>query len=241
LRHNKFGQPVGPRLDGWSAVPRPGTTPLHGSDVVVRPWVSDDCAGLFDALCGDGDASRWTYLSADMPRTLDTLTSHLAATSADPAAQVMTIVDAATGAARGTASYLAVREATGSVEVGAITLGPSLAGSRGSTEAMYLMAQHAFALGYRRYEWKCDSLNAPSVRAALRLGFTPEGVHRNALVLKDRSRDTAWFSITDAEWPVRRQRLESWLAPTNFDGVGRQRRRLADFGDVGGEGDVSAG
>lgn len=130
----------------------------------------------------------------------------------------------------GMASYMRLRPEHGSAEVGCIVYGRPLQKTPAATEAMFIMARHLFDdLGYRRYEWKCDNANAASKRAAERLGFTFEGVFRNDMVMKGRSRDTAWFSITDAEWPRVKAALEAWLAPGNFDAEGRQRRALADF------------
>jgi RimJ/RimL family protein N-acetyltransferase len=117
----------------------------------------------------------------------------------------------------------------GSIEVGHIALSPLLQRSPAATEAMYLMMRHAFELGYRRYEWKCDSLNENSRNAAVRLGFSHEGTFRQATVYKGRSRDTAWYSVIDSEWPLLREAFERWLAPENFDASGRQRTRLADL------------
>jgi RimJ/RimL family protein N-acetyltransferase len=126
------------------------------------------------------------------------------------------------------AAYLRIMQASGSIEVGAIHYSPLLARTAGATEAMYLMMKGAFELGYRRYEWKCDSLNAPSCGAARRLGFTYEGTFRQATMYKGRTRDTAWFSVIDSEWPRLRAAFERWLDPANFDRDGRQRFRLSD-------------
>src|SRR5262249_660992 len=118
----------------------------------------------------------------------------------------------------------------GVIEVGSITFSPRLKKTRAATESMYLMMRRAFdELGYRRYEWKCDSLNAPSRAAAERYGFTFEGIFRNAIVYKGRSRDTAWYSITDAEWPCVRAAFEAWLDPANFTEQGQQRRSLREL------------
>ena len=142
-------------------------------------------------------------------------------------------LDRATGRATGLAAYMRIAPHYGVVEVGHVHFSPLMQRGRGATEAMYLMMQRAFSLGYRRYEWKCDALNAPSRAAAARLGFSFEGIFRQATVYKNRSRDTAWFSIVDSEWPARKKAFERWLAPENFDAAGRQRRPLAEFmGDV---------
>ncbi len=128
------------------------------------------------------------------------------------------------------ASYMRIRQEHGSAEVGFVLFGARLQRTAAATEAMYLMARHLFEdLGYRRYEWKCDDDNAASKRAADRLGFTFEGVFRNDMVVKGRSRDTAWFSMTDAEWPRLGGRLDAWLASENFDPDGRQKRRLGEI------------
>jgi RimJ/RimL family protein N-acetyltransferase len=129
----------------------------------------------------------------------------------------------------GRASYLRIQPAIGSLEVGAILLGPGLRRSRASTELQHLLMRHAFDdLGNRRYEWKCDSLNAPSRRAAARLGFVEEGTWRNAVVTKGRTRDTTWFSVTDTEWPRVDAALAAWLDDSNHDDHGRQRRSLEE-------------
>ena len=125
------------------------------------------------------------------------------------------------------ASYLRIEPAHGSIEVGHLAFAPRLQRTRAATEAMYLMMWQAFKLGYRRYEWKCDALNAPSRRAAERLGFRHEGTFRQAMVYKGRNRDTAWYSIIDSEWPSRAAAFEAWLDPMNFDAAGRQRRPLS--------------
>jgi RimJ/RimL family protein N-acetyltransferase len=140
----------------------------------------------------------------------------------------------ANGCAAGYASFMRIDPANGVVEVGNILLTPQLQRTTAATEAIYLMARHVFEdLGYRRYEWKCNAQNAPSRRAALRLGFTFEGIFRQHMVVKGQNRDTAWFSMLDKEWPARKQAFESWLAPTNFDGEGHQRISLSQLHRLG--------
>ena len=129
----------------------------------------------------------------------------------------------------GVASYLRIAPEAGSIEVGSITFGPALQRTRAATDAMYLMMKWAFEAGYRRYEWKCNALNMPSRRAAQRLGFSYEGIFRQAAVVKGRNRDTAWFAAIDAEWPGLREAFEAWLSPANFDAEGKQRERLGDL------------
>ncbi|MDO9446188.1 MAG: GNAT family protein, partial [Dehalococcoidia bacterium] len=139
------------------------------------------------------------------------------------------IVEAASGQAVGMASYLRIEPTVGCIEVGHLNFSPLLQRRPAATEAMFLMMRHAFdGLGYRRYEWKCDSLNEPSWSAAERLGFTFEGIFRQAVVVKGRNRDTTWLSILDTEWPALRAGFEAWLAPANFDLAGQQRRSLRE-------------
>lgn len=139
------------------------------------------------------------------------------------------IIDLASGQAVGVASYMRIDPAHGAIEVGNINFSPRLQRTRVATEAMFLMMQRVFdELGYRRYEWKCDSLNAPSRAAALRYGFQFEGIFRRAIVYKKRSRDTAWFSIIDTDWPALKLAFQAWLDPANFDNAGQQRRSLGD-------------
>lgn len=172
----------------------------------------------------------WTYLAYGPFDSLAAFTSWLEARAASRDPLFFAVVDRAADAARGMASYLRIEPAHGVIEIGHIWLAPSLQRTRQATEAIFLLARHAFDnLGYRRLEWKCDSLNAPSRRAAERFGFTYEGTFRQHMVLKDRNRDTAWFSIIDSEWPSRRAAFEQWLAPSNFDSAGKQRRTLAEI------------
>jgi RimJ/RimL family protein N-acetyltransferase len=168
----------------------------------------------------------WTYLFSGPFSSEQEFTGWLETRedSLDPL--YFAIVDEVAGRATGLASYLRIEPAHGSIEVGHLAFSPLLQRTRAATEAMYLMMKHAFDLGYRRYEWKCDALNAASRRAAERLGFTFEGIFRQAVVYKGRNRDTAWYSVIDREWPARAAAFEDWLAPANFDADGRQRRPL---------------
>ncbi len=140
------------------------------------------------------------------------------------------IIERSSGRALGMASFLRVEQGHGVIEVGHIWYSPALQRTRVATDAMYVMARHVFDdLGYRRYEWKCNALNEPSRRAALRLGFTFEGVFRQHMVIKGENRDTAWYSMLDGEWPAAKAAFEAWLRPENFDAEGRQLRSLADL------------
>ncbi len=224
-------QPLGPIVDATPAR-LPGRVTLEGRYAIVTPL--DPAAhgdALFDAVGGAHDARVWTYLAGEGP-FLDRapFDQYLAARAASPDRFYYAIVDRETGLAAGHAAYLRAEPGDRSIEVGAIVFSPRLQRTTAATDAMYLMARHAFEnLGYRRYEWKCDSLNAPSRRAAERFGFTFEGIFRNHMIRKGRSRDSAWFSMIDSEWPARKAAFERWLDPENFDANGRQRRRITDL------------
>src|SRR5262245_38539343 len=184
---------------------------------------------LHDANARDVERRNWTYLPYGPFESLDAYTQWAtgAAAKADPFFHA--IVDQASSRAVGVASYLRIDPSAGSIEVGYINYSPLLQRRPAATEAMYLMMQRAFTLGYRRYEWKCDALNAPSRAAAARLGFTFEGVFRQATVYKGRNRDTAWYAIINEEWPTLRDAFDRWLSPDNFDENGKQRGRLSDL------------
>ena len=156
------------------------------------------------------------------------------AASSDPL--FYAIIERMSGRALGMASFLRVEQGHGVIEVGHIWYSPALQRTRLATDAMYVMARHVFDdLGYRRYEWKCNALNEPSRRAALRLGFTFEGVFRQHMVIKGENRDTAWYSMLDGEWPAAKAAFEAWLRPENFDAEGSQLRSLAELRVVLGQ------
>jgi RimJ/RimL family protein N-acetyltransferase len=225
-----LGDPIGPLVPGWTARPRPPREPMTGRFCSLVPLDPAHAPGLFEAQALDTAGRMWTYMPGgpypDFPSYL--AWAEQAAASEDPLFH--TVIDHATGKPVGTASYLRIEPAVGVIEVGWIAWSPLLQRSPASTEAMCLMMARVFdELGYRRYEWKCNALNAPSMRAAERLGFTFEGVFRQATIVKGRNRDTAWFSILDSEWPRAKAAFEAWLSPDNFDGSGRQRRGLAEI------------
>jgi RimJ/RimL family protein N-acetyltransferase len=170
----------------------------------------------------------WTYLS-DGPYTERALFERALknkAASQDP--RFFAIVDLRSGLATGYVSYLRIKPQHRSIEVGSILYGPALQRTVGATEAMFLMARHAFEdLRYRRYEWKCNALHSRSRQAALRLGFQFEGIFRQHMIVKGRNRDTAWYSMLDSEWPARKAAMEHWLDPGNFDAAGKQKKKLA--------------
>ncbi len=219
---NEHGQPVGLMVDGWSIPPPPARTPMTGRFVSLVPIDVDEHApALFAAF---DDPAGWTYLKHGPFDDGDTFTQWMraACTSSDPLFHTIIVDDRAVGLA----SFLRIDPAAGSIEVGYLHFAPALQRTPASTEAMFLMMHRAFQLGFRRYEWKCDALNAPSRATALRLGFTFEGMFRQATIVKGRNRDTAWFSVTDTEWPAIRTEFERWLDPSNFDAAGRQLSRL---------------
>jgi RimJ/RimL family protein N-acetyltransferase len=229
-RQNELGQPVGPALPDWQAPARPVPQVLEGRFCRVEPLdVARHARTLFDANAQDRDHRMWTYLYSGPFATFAEYERWLTerATGTDPLFQAF--VSTATGRAVGVGAFMRIEPSAGSIEVGHLALSPALQRTPAATEAMYLMMRHAFELGYRRYEWKCDSLNAPSRRAAERLGFTFEGVFRQATVYKGRSRDTAWYSVIDAEWPLLREAFERWLDRDNFDASGLQCARLGEI------------
>ncbi len=175
-----------------------------------------------------GADAIWNHLAYGPFDSEVAFTEWLAERAASQDPLFFAVIDRASGLAQGMASLMRFVAADGVIEVGHIWFAPALQRTRQATEAIFLLARHAFDdLGYRRLEWKCDSLNAASRRAAERFGFTFEGVFRQHMVVKGRNRDTAWFSITDGEWPVRRAAFEAWLAPANFDAAGGQRQSLS--------------
>lgn len=228
---NPLGQPVGYPLPDWTPRPLPPRTPMAGRFCRVEPLDPErHAASLFDAYALDAEGRNWTYLAYGPFPDAGAYRAWAegAAASTDPLFH--TIVDAAGGRAVGVASYLRIDRNAGVIEVGHLNFSPLIQRGPVATEAMALMMRRAFdELSYRRYEWKCDSLNAPSRAAAERLGFTYEGTFRQATVYKGRNRDTAWYSITDREWPAVHAAFDAWLDPANFDGDGRQRRRLAEL------------
>jgi len=229
---NALQQPIGPALPDWSSRRRPERVVLQGRYCRLEPLdVRRHAAQLYAAFSQAQDDSDWTYMAIGPFADLAAYQAHAvrAAASSDPLH--FAIVDAVGGQALGTLALMRMDPDNGVIEVGFVSYAPSLKRRPAATEAQYLLMRLAFdELGYRRYEWKCDSLNAPSRAAAVRLGFQFEGVFRQAMVYKGRSRDTAWFSMLDSEWPTVRANLEQWLAADNFDAQGRQRTRLSTQG-----------
>jgi RimJ/RimL family protein N-acetyltransferase len=228
---NTLGQPIGFPLPGWTARPRPPRSAMAGRTCRVEPIdPATHAEQLHRANQADREGRIWTYLAYGPFGSLDDYRRWMESTCLGDDPLFHAVVDAASGQAVGVASYLRIDPPVGVIEVGHINYAPALQRSVASTEAMFLMMRRAFdELGYRRYEWKCDALNAPSRAAAERLGFMFEGIFRQATIYKGRNRDTAWYSITDQEWPRLKTAFEAWLDPVNFDAQGGQRQRLSDL------------
>ena len=228
---NEYGQPVGEPVADWQPRPPAGPVRLEGAWCRVEPLADAHHDDLHDALVLGSPPQLWTYLGAGPFADRAPFEEYLARLSTTPGSIPHVLVPhtgPSAGRAAGIACYLRGDVAAGSVEVGGLSFGAAIQRSVVTTETMFLMMRHVFDdLGYRRYEWKCDALNAASRAAALRLGFRFEGVFRQALVYKGRNRDTAWFSITDGEWHTLRQAYDDWLDASNFDSAGVQVRSLA--------------
>jgi RimJ/RimL family protein N-acetyltransferase len=230
-RLNEYGQSIGPLVPEWTARALPPRRPIEGRYCTLEPLdAARHADDLYAAYAQAPDGRDWTYLFVERPGDLAATRAHVerAAQTADP--MHFAVIDGQSGRAVGTLALMRIDPTHGAIEVGSVTFSPLLKQTPMSTEAQYLMMKLAFdELGYRRYEWKCDNFNEPSKRAAHRLGFQFEGIFRQAVVYKGRSRDTAWFSITDGEWPVLRTAFERWLSPENFDAQGKQRMALDHF------------
>jgi RimJ/RimL family protein N-acetyltransferase len=223
---NDTARPIGPAVDPTPAPP-PGPVTLSGRfGTVARLNAKRDAAGLWQELGDHSDV--WIYISSAGPfADLHVFSSWLAGRETVDDPYFFTVSDRS-GHPLGLLALMAIRPAMRVVEVGSIVYSPALQRTPLATETQYLLARYVFeTLGYRRYEWKCDSLNARSRRAAMRYGFNFEGIFRQHMITKGHSRDTAWFSMLDSEWPARRANFERWLAPENFDGEGRQKVSLA--------------
>jgi RimJ/RimL family protein N-acetyltransferase len=221
---------VGPDVPGWTRRPAPPRAPMEGRYARLEPLDPvRHGPSIHAANATDTAGSMWRWLPYGPFATEAEWREWAIPMAASPDPLFFSILDRATGGAVGVASYLAIEPAHGSIEVGHIAYSPVLQRTPAATDAMYLMMRTAFELGYRRYEWKCDSLNGPSRAAAQRLGLSYEGVFRQHRVVKGHNRDSAWYAAVDSEWPALRAAFERWLDPANFDGDGRQRERLSDL------------
>ncbi|MBL6932225.1 MAG: GNAT family N-acetyltransferase [Rhodospirillales bacterium] len=228
---NQLGQPIGESLPNWIPARTPDKSPMEGKFCRLEAL---DCArhatDLFEAYSNDKEGKMWTYLSYGPFQTQDDLNDWLQVQSQSKDPVFFAIIEKTSNKAVGLASYLRIQPKDGVIEVGHLSYSPLLQKTPTATNAMFLMMKRAFnELGYRRYEWKCDSLNAESNRAAQRLGFSYDGRFRQAMIYKGRNRDTAWYSILDRQWPGIEKAYEQWLSADNFDGDGRQLGKLADM------------
>jgi len=230
-RLNEFDQPIGDALPHWSPRSRPQHTTLQGQFCRLEPLdAKHHAADLFSALSLAPDDRDWTYLAVEKFGSFEAALAYLEAMQISQDPLFFAVIDGQTQNAVGYVTLMRIDSASGVVEVGNINCSAVLQRTVAATEVQYLLMKYIFEnLGYRRLEWKCDSFNAPSRRAALRLGFCFEGIFRRAMVYKGRSRDTAWFSITDDGWPVIKASLETWMSSDNFEPDGMQRVSLADI------------
>jgi RimJ/RimL family protein N-acetyltransferase len=225
---NEFGQPIGFATPDWRRREHPGGAQMAGRLCRLEPIdIDKHCSDLFEAFAKD-DGRNWTYLPyGPFTREIE-LRDWFASSCMGDDPCFYSVIDLANNKAVGVASYLRIDAANGVVEVGHIHFSPLIQGTAIATEAMYLMMRRVFdVLGYRRYEWKCDALNKPSRTAAERFGFKFEGIFRQALMYKQRNRDTAWFAMIDRDWPAVKAVFEAWLDPVNFDEDGNQIERLS--------------
>lgn len=230
---NEYGQTVGTSMPAWTVRQRPQHITIEGCRCRLEPLdVERHVTDLHAAYIQGADGRDWTYMVMGPFEDENSYRNYAegAAASTDPLH--FAVIDLKSGRAVGTLALMRIDPTNGVIEVGSVMFSPSLKRTALSTEAQYLLMKYVFdGLGYRRYEWKCDSLNAPSRTTAVRLGFQFEGVFRQAVVYKGRNRDTAWYSIIDTEWPAVCAAFGSWLAPDNFDEHGLQRKSLARVRD----------
>ena len=224
----KDARPVGPIVPDWTEPPLPTGAVMKGRYARLERLSAEDHAALLYRAF-DGHDWVWDYMPAGPFASAAQFHRWMRVATGTDDILFHAIRDLETGRYGGFASYLRMKPASGSIEVGYIAMAPQLQRTRAATEAMYLMMKWAFDAGYRRYEWKCDALNHPSRKAAQRLGFSYEGIFRQATIVKGRNRDTAWFAVIDSEWPALKEAFELWLAPSNFGTDGKQIERLSDL------------
>jgi RimJ/RimL family protein N-acetyltransferase len=224
---NELGQPIGFPIDDFTIPPRPDFTLLQGNFVQVKPISVEHISDLYKAFSYDLEGKNWTYMPYG-PFVSEIEFSDWVKTSCfnkDP--KFFTIIG--TKGVAGVASYLRIDPKIGTVEIGHIHLSPLLQRSREGTEALLLLIEWAFEAGYRRLEWKCDALNGPSRRAAQRLGFSFEGIFRQATIYKSRNRDTAWYAVIDKDWPKLKTAYHLWRVEKNFYPDGREIKKLSEL------------
>ena len=225
---NSYGQPIGYLVNDWQECAFPPRSNMTGKWCRVERLVPEKHAEeLFAAYVKQRNDQDWTYLQYGPFERFDDYQRWLTKTCTGDDPLFHTIIESKTNKAVGVASFLRIQPGIGVIEVGHIHFSPLMQKTSVATEAMFLMMRRVFdELGYRRYEWKCDALNARSRKAAERFGFSFEGLFRQATLYKNRNRDTAWFGMTDREWPMIKKTFEIWLSPDNFDTQGRQKKNL---------------
>ncbi len=207
--------------------PRPARVVLEGRYARLEPLAAAHACGLFEASTAPGAERRFAYLFDLPPAAIEDMNAWIVKMTAGDDPLFSAVIDKASGRAAGRQALMRITPEHGVIEIGHILWGPAIARTRVATEALYLAARHAFEeLGYRRFEWKCNSLNEPSRVAALRFGFSFEGVFRQHMWGKGANRDTAWFSMLDSEWPGFKREYDRWLELSNFDAAGQQKSRL---------------
>jgi len=228
---NALGQPIGFPVDNWQTCPWPSRSSIEGRSCHIEAYDPDKHnVDLYEAFTKDSDHANWTYLPYGPFTDFERFDAWARDSCQNDDPLFHSIIDLSSGRAVGMASYLRITPAAGVIEVGHIHFSPLLQGTALATEAMFLMMKRVFdELGYRRYEWKCDALNAPSCKAAKRLGFIFEGIFRQAVMYKNRNRDTAWYAIIDKDWPGIKKAFEEWLDVENFDEQGQQKQSLNAF------------
>ena len=231
MKQNHFGQTIGTELPDWQSAQQPQREILPGHFRYLAPVDADKHeTSLYQAYHMVEDAHDWTYFYCERPENEADFHHYLQTLIKAKGAFHYTVIDAQTGLAMGTVGLQRIDEVNGVIEIGSVNWSPRLKRNSAGTEAIYLLLHYVFdKLGYRRCEWKCDSLNEPSNAAAARFGFQYEGQFRQAIVIKGRNRDTNWYSITDREWPLIKQSFNDWLAMENFDSQGKQIARLQDL------------
>lgn len=228
MRVNKFGQPVGQDMPGWAPRPLPQKIILEGVYCDLEP-ISAALHGnaLYDAHNVEDDEPLWTYLFNEKPESKEAFLAFVDTLAASGDPLHFAVVDKTSKQALGTLSLMRIDSNNGVIEIGHVNYSRALQKTRLASEAVYLLLKYVYAgLGFRRCEWKCDNYNEPSKKAALRFGFSYEGLFRQAVIIKNRTRDTAWFASIDKEWPMLKAGFERWLDPSNFDEHGGQKNRL---------------
>lgn len=230
-RLNDYNQPVGDALPDWTGARLPDAPTLQGRYCRLERLSADrHAAGLYEAYRDAPDARDWTYLPSGPYNSPEAYRAWLLNAEMQRDPMHYAVIDASTGKPVGTVALMRIDAANGVIEVGYVTYSPRMQRTRLATEVMALFLRYVFSdLGYRRFEWKCDALNAPSCAAAARFGFTFEGIFRQAIVTRGRNRDTAWYSIIDSEYPALITAFERWLAPDNFDANGVQQQKLGEL------------